>query len=63
MPESRIRMDDLDAIADAATLGMGIAWLPYWLVGERLRTGELELLLPAQALPGLMALPEIEEGG
>ncbi|MBR8657276.1 LysR family transcriptional regulator [Achromobacter sp. Marseille-Q0513] len=92
MPQSRIRMDDLDAIADAATLGMGIAWLPYWLVGERLRTGELELLLPAQApflydahalwlqaahlprkvrmavdalaqaLPGLMALPEAEAG-
>jgi DNA-binding transcriptional LysR family regulator len=28
-PPSRLRLDDLDAIADAAVAGMGLAWLPY----------------------------------
>lgn len=46
LPAHRIRMDDLDAIADAATLGMGLAWLPYWLVSDRIRTGALVALLP-----------------
>lgn len=45
IPANRLRMDDLDAIADAATLGMGIAWLPYWLVSDRIRTGALIALL------------------
>ena len=30
-PTGRLRLDDLDAIADAAAEGMGLAWLPYWL--------------------------------
>ncbi|TIP69552.1 MAG: LysR family transcriptional regulator, partial [Mesorhizobium sp.] len=34
MPVSRLRLDDLAAIADAAAAGMGLAWLPYWLVRE-----------------------------
>ncbi|MGN6316481.1 LysR family transcriptional regulator [Trinickia sp.] len=46
MPSSRIRLDDLDAIADAAANGMGLAWVPSWLVSERLRNGTLERLLP-----------------
>jgi DNA-binding transcriptional LysR family regulator len=41
MPANRLRLDDLDAIADAATAGMGLAWLPYWLVRERIRAGAL----------------------
>lgn len=41
MPSGRLRLDDMDAIADAATQGMGLAWLPYWLVRERLNTGAL----------------------
>lgn len=45
-PQSQFRLDDLDAIADAATAGMGLAWLPCWLVRERIRTGKLTLLLP-----------------
>ncbi|AJC19621.1 LysR family transcriptional regulator [Pandoraea pulmonicola] len=48
MPANRVRMDDLDAIADAATLGAGIAWLPYWLVSDRIRAGALVHLLPEQ---------------
>ncbi|KAI3592090.1 Transcriptional regulator, LysR family [Cupriavidus sp. U2] len=46
IPLNRIRMDDLDAIAEAATLGMGLAWLPYWLVSDRIRSGALVALLP-----------------
>jgi DNA-binding transcriptional LysR family regulator len=39
-------MDDLDAIADAAEAGDGIAWLPYWLINERLHSGRLVQILP-----------------
>ncbi|HEX7987272.1 MAG TPA: LysR family transcriptional regulator [Duganella sp.] len=38
---SRLQLDDLEAIADAAVAGMGLAWLPEWLVRERLRSGAL----------------------
>ena len=47
-PANRLRFDDLDAVADAATLGMGLAWLPSWLVRERLSSGALVQLLPEQ---------------
>ena len=45
-PAGRLRLDDLDAIADAATAGMGLAWLPYWLVRQRVESGALIRLLP-----------------
>ncbi|WP_095198933.1 LysR family transcriptional regulator [Mesorhizobium carmichaelinearum] len=48
MPSGRLRLDDLDAIADAAVGGMGLAWLPWWLVRERIRAGALVALLPDQ---------------
>jgi DNA-binding transcriptional LysR family regulator len=51
-PVTRLRLDDLDAIADAATAGMGLAWLPYWLVRERIQAGTLVALLPDQ--PGFL---------
>lgn len=51
-PNHRLRFDDLDAVADAATLGMGLAWLPYWLVRERIESGALTLLLPDK--PGFL---------
>jgi len=47
-PAGRLRLDDLDAIADAATAGMGLAWLPHWLVRQRIETGALIRLLPDQ---------------
>jgi DNA-binding transcriptional LysR family regulator len=47
-PLNRFRLDDLDAIADAVAWGMGLAWLPYWLVRERIETGTLVRLLPDQ---------------
>jgi DNA-binding transcriptional LysR family regulator len=42
----RIRLDDLEALADAAARGMGLAWLPCWLVADRLTGGELVPVLP-----------------
>jgi DNA-binding transcriptional LysR family regulator len=48
MPRHRLRFDDLEAIADTAALGMGLAWLPSWLVRERLKAGELVELLPGE---------------
>jgi DNA-binding transcriptional LysR family regulator len=44
-PLARFRFDDLDAIADAAAAGLGLAWLPSWLVRERLLSGTLVTLL------------------
>lgn len=41
---SRLQFDDLEVTADAAVAGMGIAWLPYWLVRESVRTGSLVLI-------------------
>ncbi|MFV3415852.1 LysR substrate-binding domain-containing protein [Pseudomonas sp. NY15436] len=51
-PHSRLRFDDLAAISDAAIGGMGLTWLPYWLVREAILAGELEELLPQQ--PGYL---------
>lgn len=45
-PAGRLQLDDLDAIADAATAGMGVAWLPSWLVRERIHAGALVRLFP-----------------
>lgn len=40
-PKTRLLMDDLQAIADAAAAGFGIAWLPCWLIRESLLQGRL----------------------
>jgi DNA-binding transcriptional LysR family regulator len=45
-PASRLRLDDLDAIADATAAGMGLAWLPRWLIRDRIQAGALVTLLP-----------------
>ncbi|WP_065382830.1 LysR family transcriptional regulator [Hyphomonas sp. ND6WE1B] len=37
----KLQMDDLEAIAEAAEAGHGIAWLPCWLVRERVSSGKL----------------------
>jgi len=47
-PSGRLRLDDMEAIADAAAQGMGLAWLPYWLVRERLKTRALVGLFAEQ---------------
>jgi DNA-binding transcriptional LysR family regulator len=38
---SRLRFDDLEVIVDAAVESMGLAWLPYWLIRDRMRDGKL----------------------
>jgi len=44
-PQARLRFDDLEAIADAAASGMGLAWLPCWLIRDRTLSGELVRVL------------------
>ncbi len=51
-PKSRLRFDDLDAIADAAVAGMGLAWLPCWLIRDRVQSGDLVQVLEDH--PGLV---------
>lgn len=46
VPAARLMMDDFQAIYNAAIAGMGLAWLPYWLVRDALREGLLTELLP-----------------
>ncbi|MGX1164146.1 DNA-binding transcriptional LysR family regulator [Bradyrhizobium sp. USDA 372] len=41
----RIRLDDLEAVAEAAVDGAGIACLPTWLVDSRLQSGQLVRVL------------------
>ncbi|WVT72381.1 LysR family transcriptional regulator [Sinorhizobium chiapasense] len=50
-PPARLRLDDLTSIADVAADGFGIAWLPCWLVGNRIASGSLvRILTDAPAL-------------
>jgi DNA-binding transcriptional LysR family regulator len=51
-PKTRLRFDDLEAIADAAIAGMGLAWLPCWLIRERVLSGALVRVLDDR--PGLV---------
>ena len=44
-PPSRLRFDDLGAIADAAVAGLGVAWLPWWLIRDHVRDGSLVHLM------------------
>ncbi|WP_025119909.1 MULTISPECIES: LysR family transcriptional regulator [unclassified Serratia (in: enterobacteria)] len=45
MLKTRLLMDDLQAVADAAVAGFGIAWLPCWLIREPLMQGQLQPVL------------------
>lgn len=45
-PTNRVRLDDLGAIADAAADGMGLAWVPFWLVRDRINERTLMQVLP-----------------
>ncbi len=49
-PPTRMRLDDIGAIADAAADGFGLAWLPDWLIRDRLHAGTLVPVLN-QELP------------
>ena len=48
VPTGRLRFDDLDAMADAAAAGLGLAWLPVWLIRDRIGSGEVVIVLPDQ---------------
>lgn len=45
VPPNRLRFDDLSAIADAAVDGLGLTWLPCWLIRDRVLTGKLVPIL------------------
>jgi len=45
---TRIRFDDLSAIADAALAGAGLAWLPCWLMAPHVRTGKLQMVMNSE---------------
>lgn len=51
MPQSRMRVDEGDAIVRAAVLGMGIGQVPHYMVTDRLARGELVELLPRMRPP------------
>lgn len=39
-------LDDLQAVADATIAGVGLAWLPSWLIAHYALRGQLEAVLP-----------------
>jgi DNA-binding transcriptional LysR family regulator len=45
IPKARLRLDDLEAIVDAAVAGMGLAWLPCWLIRDQVAAGRLVALM------------------
>lgn len=45
IPKTRLRFDDLEVIADYAVAGLGLAWLPRWVVRDQLRSGALVEIL------------------
>lgn len=52
-PDPRLAFDDLEAIADAAVAGLGLAWLPCWLIRPHVERGRLVSLLPPQLRLGM----------
>ncbi|WP_117191653.1 LysR family transcriptional regulator [Rhizobium terrae] len=45
LPRSRLRLDDLDAILEAACNGHGLAWLPCWMIRGHVASGRLRQVL------------------
>ncbi|OLP52549.1 LysR family transcriptional regulator [Rhizobium rhizosphaerae] len=41
IPRTRLRVDDLEALLDAACAGLGLAWLPCWMVRTAVAEGRL----------------------
>ncbi|OZI37469.1 LysR family transcriptional regulator [Bordetella genomosp. 10] len=48
---TQISMDDIQAIANAAAEGLGLAWLPSWLMAHYVRRGALVQVLENTAIP------------
>jgi DNA-binding transcriptional LysR family regulator len=49
---ARLRFDDMQAIADTAAAGAGLAWLPCWLMTPYLRDGRLALVMDSDSVLG-----------
>jgi DNA-binding transcriptional LysR family regulator len=45
---SRVRLNDLAAVTDAAVAGVGLAWIPVWLAKSHLDSGSLTEVLCGQ---------------
>lgn len=48
-PKTVLSTDDFTAIAAAACNGIGVAWLPDWLVSKEIELGQLRQILPNSA--------------
>jgi len=48
-PNTILTTDDFTAIAAAACNGIGLAWLPDWLISREIELGELQQILPNSA--------------
>lgn len=49
----RLQFDNVEAVMDAALRGLGVAWVPSWLVRSRIETGQIVQILsdyPSQPL-------------
>jgi DNA-binding transcriptional LysR family regulator len=57
-PPSHVRVDDGDAVAAAAVLGLGVAQLPHYIVAEALERGDLVEILP-QTRPAPMPIAAV----
>jgi DNA-binding transcriptional LysR family regulator len=42
----RLRLDDVEALADATLSGAGLGWLPCWLIAPHVKSGALVPVLP-----------------
>jgi DNA-binding transcriptional LysR family regulator len=54
VPQVKIRLgfDDLQAIADAAIAGAGLAWLPCWMMSPEVKAGRLAVVVSGDRMPG-----------
>ncbi|MBH1547375.1 hypothetical protein I5U09_16900 [Stenotrophomonas maltophilia] len=50
-PKARMLLDDMQGVLVAAVAGLGVAWLPYWLVRDALMDGQLQEVFPAASSP------------
>lgn len=50
-PRARVLLDDMQGVLVTAAAGMGVAWLPYWLVRDALMEGRLQEVFPAASSP------------
>jgi DNA-binding transcriptional LysR family regulator len=51
-PKARLRFDDVEAIADAAAQGLGLAYLPCWILHAYVADGALEVLMDGETTRG-----------